>query len=758
MNQSNNEKIVLVETCDKSQEGFIIKNKYVREEEVKLYASYFAQLKKRGGNARVTYQRKQYNGSYIGRFYPSGIPHPMTYWWGRVRSLCCSATQVDIDAVKCHPSIAIHLGSKNGINTQILTDYIEKPDYFIDNLKITTEQLVDYRNTIQDENATAKDISKAVHTMVMYGAGSNCINQTVGFEVNPQYYDNFKTALGKIAKAFCELPEYVKLVADYKIEKKNKGKPEPSPYACFSMILQQEESIIVSRAIKICQKMGLTVRSLIHDGFQVDRTDAIDSVIERINNELPIRFIVKDWKSEIKEHMPELKPVREVKSENSADEKYELMKTEFEEKHFKIVSKGVYFEITNHHITREQKIIVRSKKQLVDAYEHMSYDTDANGKPLSFINKWIKDPNIKAYNDADVYPKQSKCPEGTFNIWIPFRMEGYTEDYTKNEEGLAFLLNHIKVLCNHEEKIYKYFMDWLRHLIQHPDQKSTCPVFISSEGAGKGSFIELMKKMLGSVKVLVTAQPDKHVWGNFNNLMNDAYIVAFDELSKAMTGKSNEVIKNLITDTTMNINNKGISAYTINSYHKYFFMTNKSDGGILTTKDDRRKFMVRTSDELIGNTEYFNDFYAKIEDIDILRTFYDYLKSEPIEEKLPHPPSTDYQETLKDLAVNPIDLWLNDEARELNDLIGKTPEEYIIGDGEYTKDDNGNFIWTASSQGLLKAFQNWKSRNGFESYETNAVKLGVHLGLKGDLNIQKKKTKLGAKYSINLTSLAELPE
>jgi len=746
------DKIVLIETCDLTQRDFINKNKYIRENEVGLYKAYFTELKKRGGNARVTYQRKQYNGNYYGRYYPSGITHPMTNWWGRVRSLCCQNTQVDIDAVKCSPSIAVYLGKKNNINTEILTEYISRPEDFTKWLCITEDHLKKYRDKIQDETAEAKDISKTIYTMVMYGAGEQCINDIIGFTVKPSRYEKFKNKVGQIAKDFCELPQYVKLISDYKIEKAKKGKPEPSHFGCFSMILQHEESIIISSAMKICKRGGLTIRSLIHDGFQVDKSEKIDDIIERLNRELPIRFIAKPWKEPIKEVMPELTVVRQS-PEGSTEEKYEQMKTEFESTHFKIISSGVYYEIINHHLTRERQIIVRSKKQLVDAYEHMSFDVDANGKPKSFINQWVKDPNIKAYKTADVFPVASKCPEGTFNMWNPFRMEEYTEDYTPNTEGLNFLLNHIKVLCNHEEKIVEYFMDWLRHLIQRPDQKSTCPVFISSEGAGKGSFIELLKNILGASKVLVTAQPDKHVWGGFNNLMNDAYIVAFDELTKSVTMKANDIIKNLITDETININTKGVSSYTINSYHKYFMMTNKTNGGILTTKDDRRKFMVRTSDELIGNTEYFNEYYTKIKDIEILRTFYDYLKVGDVPEKLPHPPSTEYQETLKELAEEPIDLWLKEECINLHEAITENPIDYIHDEGEYSKDENGDIIWECKTNVLLKSFECWKARNGFQTYETNAVKMGVHLSLMKNTHIIKKKTKTGAKYLINVSQI-----
>ena len=57
-----------------------------------------------------------------------------------------------------------------------------------------------------------------------------------------------------------------------------------------------------------------------------------------------------------------------------------------------------------------------------------------------------------------------------------------------------------------------------------------------------------------------------------------------------------------------------------------------------TSKDDRRKFIIRCSDELIADPEkpdyidkkkYFDDFYAMLDDVNSVKTFYEYLKSIP---------------------------------------------------------------------------------------------------------------------------------
>ncbi len=54
-------------------------------------------------------------------------------------------------------------------------------------------------------------------------------------------------------------------------------------------------------------------------------------------------------------------------------------------------------------------------------------------------------------------------------------------------------MNHIKVLCNHDDVVFDYFIKWIAQMIQHPETKTNCPTFISKEGAGKGTLMRLFK-------------------------------------------------------------------------------------------------------------------------------------------------------------------------------------------------------------------------------------------------------------------------
>jgi hypothetical protein len=50
----------------------------------------------------------------------------------------------------------------------------------------------------------------------------------------------------------------------------------------------------------------------------------------------------------------------------------------------------------------------------------------------------------------------------------------------------------------------------------YPEIKTIVPTFISKQGAGKGSLLKLLSKMLGAKNVLEITNPKRDIWGDFN--------------------------------------------------------------------------------------------------------------------------------------------------------------------------------------------------------------------------------------------------
>ena len=302
-------------------------------------------------------------------------------------------------------------------------------------------------------------------------------------------------------------------------------------------------------------------------------------------------------------------------------------------------------------------------------------------------------------------------------MWRKFDMEMIT-DYEHKQEALDLILNHIRILCNNEENVYNYFVAWIAQMIQYPEVKSNCIILISKEGAGKGTLMRLFEKMLGESKIFETTTPSRDVWGEFNNRMASAFLVNLNELSKKETLESEGKIKGLITDPFITINNKGTNSYQSQSYHRFFVTTNSEEP--MTSKcDDRRKEIIRSSDEKCGDIQYFNKLYNILDDINVIKTCFEYFKSIPGMDNFKEIPMpiTEYHKELKEMSKSPIESWLENFTAQNMDR---------------------DFI-ELKTESIYEKFNEWCILSGIE-YHIDALKLIIRIGrLKID-GIEKRKT------------------
>jgi len=341
---------------------------------------------------------------------------------------------------------------------------------------------------------------------------------------------------------------------------------------------------------------------------------------------------------------------------------YKNMIKDFEKTHFKILDPPTFCRVNNGIVKtynekqfRTQNIHIKCN---IDIYDGRKGDMVMKKKNL--VDVWINDyEDIRIYECLNSYPYPRICPDDEYNMWSPFRAE-MIQDWENKEEELEIILNHIKILCGRDELVYEYFLEWLAHMVQRPGEKpGTSLTFISEEGAGKNTLLLLLKKMLSENKVACTSSPSQHVWGNFNaSIMKDGFLICLNELSKSERLHAEGKIKELITDDTVIINQKNVAPFVMNSYHRFISFTNNEEP-LTTKKDDRRNLVIRCSDELIGNNEYFTMIYGMIEDDNIIKTLYEYLKNMNIGNFLKKKkPITEYQADLQNLSTHPIESFL----------------------------------------------------------------------------------------------------
>ncbi len=433
------------------------------------------------------------------------------------------------------------------------------------------------------------------------------------------------------------------------------------------------------------------------------------------------------------------KKQKQIKQEYLKQDDYDDLESEFQENHFKILDRKTFIKIPKDN----SDIVFFKKGELKEAYEHLSYTetiTNENGiveKKKSFINRYLnQNENMKIYENMDIYPNNDKCPVNHFNLWTPFEVE-YITEYDFDKLGLDFILDHIKLLCNNEEVMYEYLLDWMAHLLFKPEEKcGKFILFVGKQGAGKSQICKFLSILVGSKKYMETSKPDRDVWGDFNSLMTNSYLVCIEELDFLQVKNGEGTFKNFITQTIIPINRKGKDVFYVKSYHRYIGSTNNINNPIKTEDKDRRNVIIRCGDEKIGDMEYFEKLETYIQSKNTQRSFYDYLSNRDYHTFLKKiTPITDYHKNLKESFEDPTIQFIR---------------EYI----HYEYNEKKLLLFEVKQTELFKKYSIFLKKEGYK-YETNSKRFGMILSSLKYEGIEKTRKSYGMCYSFNMEKICK---
>jgi hypothetical protein len=615
----------------------------------------------------------------------------------------------DIDMKNAHPVILKYICKINNIPCPNLSWYIDNREKVLE--EFGTEGKTEFLKAVNDDKINRK--------------------------IKNPFFKDFDKECKILQKKITELSCYKHIVNSV---------PPTRIYnwlgSAINRILCVFENKILQEVISICNKKQIEICALMFDGLMMygshyENTELLNEITDFVNSQfedLNMVFCYKEHSQQI-----QLPDDYQLKEENIIEDlilnkSFEIVSKNFELTHCKIINRGFFIKEDT------DKITPMSKTHLLTAYENLTYQKIMKTYDhqlivnINFINDWLKNnPLQRCFNDMECYPDTSKCPVDVFNTWKPFAME-LVKNYDPTLGALELIKKHILILCNNEIEVAKYFEAWIAQMIQFPAIKTICPTLISKEGSGKGTLMILLQKMIGNSKYFETTTPSRDVWGDFNGRMASTFLVNLDELSKKESMECEGKIKGLITNPNMTINNKGINQYGIMSYHRFIATTNNEDP-IKTTKGDRRNLIIRSSDELKGNSKYFNDMYKLLDDDNVIKTCYEYFKSIPDMDKFNElkMPETSYQNDMKDASISPIESWL---------------KSYIIE----------NFYETEKElidKDQFDLFKEWCKKCGIE-YNLSSIQFGVRMTRLNLQGIEKgKHTKKGNTKIFNISKLKE---
>ena len=349
-------------------------------------------------------------------------------------------------------------------------------------------------------------------------------------------------------------------------------------------------------------------------------------------------------------------------------QEYLLWKTKHEQQHTKIVDTNNYFkklfeidELGNENFIGYK---VFNRGDLIGAYEHEWYwktnPETGKRKKQKYILEWLEDGNVQRKDRTDIIPPPLYCPPNVLNLWKPSEFDGRQmeeNDERYNKTAVDTWINHIGIICDHDEGATEYVLNWFAHLIQKPAQKpETCIVITGKQGAGKTIMLDPIKKIMGG-GYFESSNPERDVWGNFNPMMASSLLVVLSEVDKRNAFGADGKIKALKTDKELTIRNLHQSPYTIRSHHRFIIPTNHPDP-VFLEEGQRRDMIIKCSSAMVGNRKYFTDFSDLWEVEDNLISLYSYLLKRDISAWVFRDiPKTDYQKDLEGFSRPFLDVF-----------------------------------------------------------------------------------------------------
>ena len=201
-------------------------------------------------------------------------------------------------------------------------------------------------------------------------------------------------------------------------------------------------------------------------------------------------------------------------------------------------------------------------------------------------------------------------PCGYFNTW-----QGFAVQPVKNERLYDVFKTHVHdVIAGGDSVLAEYVLNWCAYGFQNPSKPvGVALVLRGIRGAGKGVFGNTLLSLWGKHSMHITSS--NTLVGRFNSHLADKPFIFADEAMYAGDRKGEQVLKGLITETSMPVETKGYPVFMANTAFKILMATN-SDYAVPAARDERRFCVVDVSDCKVGDVDYFKAFREALESDD----------------------------------------------------------------------------------------------------------------------------------------------
>lgn len=218
---------------------------------------------------------------------------------------------------------------------------------------------------------------------------------------------------------------------------------------------------------------------------------------------------------------------------------------------------------------------------------------------------WLKWGRRRSYEGIDLVPGgPALLANGQLNLWSGFAVPAAPGDWSLMRAHVA------DILAGGDPEAAEYIFRFAAWAVQNPGERAEAAlVFRGGKGSGKGTFANALKKLFGQHGLQIFNS--KHLVGAFNGHLRNCLLLFADEAFWAGDKQGESVLKGLLTEPALMIEQKGIDAAPWRN-RLHVIMAANAEWVVPASHDERRYAMFDVSGERIGDQQYFEALHAEL--------------------------------------------------------------------------------------------------------------------------------------------------
>ena len=303
---------------------------------------------------------------------------------------------------------------------------------------------------------------------------------------------------------------------------------------------------------------------------------------------------------------------------------YDISKRYFELFHCKVKEPKVCYVTkykTDSQIRHFQSTAIDFREKYINLYCYETNDKDGNVElqSVSFIKKWIGDPKIRTYNNADFIPyngfDNNNGDNEVFNLFNGYNPAIKTPYTDEDKQTLVIFKDILFNLVGGCIKAYNYFYKFIADIIQNPNRKIPISIIIKSfQGCGKNTIFNIIASIISKEHFFTTSDIND-VFGDHSEEYSFKLLLNLNEIDISQTYKLANRIKSFITEDTIGTNFKNIRCGKIRNVARLIFTSNNYFIVPIDISSGDRRFVLFESTKKYATKPNGVDYNKEFDDV-----------------------------------------------------------------------------------------------------------------------------------------------